>query len=278
MKNRKENEPLISIVMSVKNGSLSLDKCLNSILNQTFAKWEFIICDDGSSDDSLRILHRYASEDSRFVILHNETNMGLAYSLNRCISFSKSNILARQDCDDYSDIHRFERQYDFIVRHPEYAIVGTYWSNVDEFGNITKKEILCQPTVDDMIRGGVFMHPTWMMQKNLLEKVGFYTVNKYTMRSQDYHLVLKLFGEGMKIYNMPEFLYFYSADSSTINRSKVSLRNMKRIKALMWIRFDGYKRNHVSIWKYIYVLKPLLIALIPQFVLNNYYRSVYGKA
>lgn len=265
--------PAISVIMSVKNGAETLDRCMESILNQTFDDLEFVICDDGSTDNTSSILMSYMEKDHRVRVLKNIQSRGLAYSLNRCIEESRSNILARQDADDWSDLKRFEIQYKFVVEHPEYAIVGSQWYNVSENGKLKKSDVMSCPTARDQISGGQFLHPTWMMRKDMLEKVGFYTANKYTKRSQDYHLALKVLGAGMKMYNLPEPLYYYSADDATIARSI----NWKRVKGLMWIRYDGYKRNKMPFWAYLYVFKPVIANLIPRSIMVKHYKSVYSK-
>ena len=268
-----EQTPKISVVMSVKNGADTLHKSMESILNQTFTDFEFIICDDGSTDNTLELLNQYAQKDNRIKIIHNDASRGLAYSLNACIEKAKSNILARQDADDASDIRRFEIQYPFVLEHPEYTIVGTCWYNVNSNGEKNQCVIKSEPSAKDMIKGGLYLHPSWMMRKDELAKVGFYTVNKYTMRSQDYHLVMKVLANGMKLYNMSEFLYFYTADENTISRS----RNWARVKGLMWIRWDSYRKNKLPLWAYLYVLKPFLANIIPKNIMNRHYKKIYGK-
>lgn len=265
--------PLISVIMSVKNGENDLPISIKSIQNQTFSDWEFIICDDGSTDNTLEVLRKFAKEDARIRILHNDESKGLAYSLNYCIREARSNILARQDADDRSSENRFELQYAFVMNHPEYAVVGTCWYNVDDNGNVSESTVPELPTAKDMIKGGLYLHPSWMMRKNEIEKVGYYTVNKYTMRSQDYHFIMKVLASDMKLYNMPEKLYYYTADSNTMKRS----RNWSRVIGLMWIRFDSYKKNHLPLSAYIYVLKPLIVNIIPEAIMNKHYKKVYGQ-
>ena len=265
--------PAISVIMSVKNGADCLDKSIQSILNQSFADFEFIICDDGSTDSTKDVLTKYMERDKRIKVLRNKQSQGLAYSLNRCIGASKSNILARQDADDWSDEKRLEIQYKFVMEHPEYAIVGTQWYNVSGDGHLKQSNVKALPSAKDQIKGGLFLHPTWMMRKDQIAKVGYYTANKYTKRSQDYHLSMKVLGEGMLIYNMPDTLYYYSADDSTIARSI----NWKRVKGLMWIRWDGYRRNKLPFWCYVYVFKPVIANLIPKSIMVRHYKSVYSK-
>lgn len=263
--------PRISVIMSVRNGAKELSHSIPSILNQTFSDFEFIICDDGSTDSTLILLKEYANNDNRIIIIHNDQSRGLAFSLNRCIELSNSNILARQDADDASELNRFEVQYKFVKSHPEYAIVGTCWYNVFSNGTKVQNSIKQIPTAKDQINRGLYMHPSWMMRKDQLARVGFYTVNKYTIRSQDYHLVMKILAAGFKLYNMQEYLYDYTVDENTINRSL----NWKRVIGLMWIRWDAYRRNHFPLWCYIFVFKPILTNIIPRKLMISYYEHSY---
>ena len=259
--------PKISVIMSVLNGESYMSKGIDSIIAQTFTDWEFIICDDGSTDKTWNILQEYALKDNRIKVLKNDHNRGLAYSLNKCIEQSKSNILARQDADDESVPNRFEVQYPFVIKHPEYAIVGTSWYNLDSDGSRWITYPKSNPNIKDLLWDGGFMHPSWMMRKNQLEKVGYYTTGEYTRRDQDYHLVLKIYGAGMQMFNMQDLLYTYTNDSGTFARTK----NWKRVKGLMWIRYDGYKRNRVPFWDYIFVLKPFLKNILPTAITKKYY-------
>jgi len=263
------NDIKISVIMSVKNGAHDLDRSIKSIQYQTYKNWEFIICDDGSTDETYSILKAYQKHDNRIKIIRNQESMGLAFSLNRCIKVAQSNILARQDADDTSEPNRFERQLAFVSSHPEYAIVGTCWNNVLSNGRKNQVRVKEQPTAMDQVQGGLYMHPSWMMRKDLLAQVGYYTVNKYTMRSQDYHLVMKVLGAGMKLYNMQEFLYNYTMDERMLART----RNWSKVWGLMWIRWDSYKRNHLPLWCFIYVLKPVITLIIPKQIMFKYYKE-----
>lgn len=265
-------EPKISVIMSVKNGEKTLKKSVESIISQTFTDWEFIICDDGSTDNTLSILKEYQSKDKRIIVLHNETSKGSACGRNACINIARASILALQDADDESLPNRFEVQYEYITQHPEYAIVGTNWFNVDSAGNSTECKVKELPTALDQVNRGLFMHPTFMMRKNDVERVGFYTENKYTIRSQDYHMVMKVLSEGMHLYNLQIPLYKYTVDDGTMNRSL----NWNRVKGLMWVKFDSLKRNKLPLWTYIYVLKPVLVNILPRNLMKKHYKKVYG--
>lgn len=259
--------PSISVIMSVKNGASYLERSITSILNQTFRDFEFIICNDGSTDQTQIVLERFQSQDTRIVLLKNDTSMGLACSLDRCIEKAQSNILARQDADDRSALDRFEKQYPFVVDHPEFAIVGTCWYNEKADGSISQYMVPECPTARSQVFRGQYMHPTWMMRKDQIGLVDYYTANQYTLRDQDYHLVMKVLAKGMKIYNMQEPLYYYFVDENQRNRQL----QWNKVKGLMWIRWDSYRRNNMPLWAYLFVLKPLLTHIAPKKWMIKYY-------
>lgn len=266
------NKPIISVIMSVKNGEFDLAKSIGSIQAQTLSDWELIVCDDGSTDKTLDVLNNLAEADSRIIVLHNDKSQGSAQARDVCIEIAKSNFLAIHDADDYSAPNRFELQYDFMQKHPEYAIVGTGYYTVKSDGTIIGEcHPKTEPTAMDQIKGGEFMHPSFMMRKDMIAKVGFYTISPYTLRSQDYHMVMKVLGAGMKMYNMNECLYYYTADEGMMNRT----RSWKRVKGLMWIRWDAYRRNHLPWWCYIYVLKPFVTNLIPKSIMFRYHKKTF---
>ena len=117
------------------------------------------------------------------------------------------------------------------------------------------------------------MHPSWMMRKDLLATVGFYTEGEKTRRDQDYHLVMKLLAHGFSIYNIQSPLYIYMDDETTFKRTK----NWKRVKGLMWIRYDSYKMNKLPFWCYFAVLKPFFKMITPTFITKKYYYSKKRK-
>ena len=95
-------QPLVSIIMGAYNCEATIEKCVESILQQTYKNWQFIICDDFSSDNTFDILKKYEDKDSRIIILHNECNKRLAASLNNCLKVAKGKYIARMDADDES--------------------------------------------------------------------------------------------------------------------------------------------------------------------------------
>lgn len=105
----------ISVLMSVYNGADTLEKAINSILEQTYQNIEFIICDDASTDETWGIIQRYKEKDQRILCFQNQQNVGLGASLNRCFARSTGQFIARQDADDISDADRLERTISFLL-------------------------------------------------------------------------------------------------------------------------------------------------------------------
>src|SRR5208337_1888421 len=115
----------VSVIMAVYNGDKFLEEAVESVLCQTFADFEFVIIDDGSTDGTSKLLAKYAEQDSRIVVIRQD-NRGLPSSLNRAISVANCELLARMDADDRMLPCRLERQIEFVARNPDAAVVCSY--------------------------------------------------------------------------------------------------------------------------------------------------------
>ena len=111
--------------MAVYNEQENLIKSVPSILNQTYRNLKFIICDDGSDDQSAAILRRFAQQDARIRLLFHKKNMGHAFSLNHCLKYADGKYIARMDADDESLPERLQVQADFLDTHSNYDFCGT---------------------------------------------------------------------------------------------------------------------------------------------------------
>ena len=125
-------EPRVSVLTSVYNGERYLRESVESILNQTFPDFEFVIVDDGSTDRTFEILSSY--NDPRIVLLQNSSNLGLIGSLNRGLEVCRAPLIARHDADDFSHLDRISRQLDFMENHLDVAVLGTQMQVIDEKG------------------------------------------------------------------------------------------------------------------------------------------------
>src|SRR6266498_4162605 len=126
--------PLVTVLMSVYNGERYLSEAIDSIINQTFADFEFVIINDGSTDSSREIINAY--RDPRIRLVDNSQNIGLPKSLNLGLALARGEYVARQDADDISHPTRFEKQVEYLDDHGEVVVLGTRVWNMDESGRI----------------------------------------------------------------------------------------------------------------------------------------------
>lgn len=248
--------PLISVLMSTKNGEKTLPRALDSILNQTLTDLELIVCDDGSTDGTAALLEGYRQKDPRVIVLRNETSLGLACSLNRCFKASSGGFLARMDDDDISLPHRFEAQIGFLREHSEYAFVGSNAIVFDEKRDIGHMVKPATPTRKHFVKGSPYLHPSVMFRREALEQVNGYSEEPYAVRrAQDYELFMRMFAQGLYGYTMQEPLmkYYYS---QSVTQKK---RSFQSVKDEMTIRRKGYRQMKVPFWCYAFCFLPVYV-------------------
>lgn len=169
-------EVIISVLLPIYNVREEwLRHAVDSILNQTFKDFELICILDAPTDDSERIIREYADKDSRIVILKNESNHGIVYSLNRGLSSARGKYIARMDADDYSYPGRFEKQLKYLIEN-DCDILATRHNNIDTKDTIVYVcPVIEDSTIPSTLKYKNFMaHPTWMVKKNVYEQLGGY--------------------------------------------------------------------------------------------------------
>jgi len=259
----------ISVLMSVYNCENTVKRSIDSIINQTFNDWEFIICDDGSKDNTYKIIQDIAQKEKRIILIKNDINRGLSYSLNRCLEFAKGEYCARMDGDDLCDPHRFEKQVEFLDNNREYGFVSTRMARFDELGIYEIPACIesYSPTKEDFIKGSPFCHAPVIVRRSVYDAVNGYRDIPQTIGVEDYDLWFRIYYEGYKGYVMHEPLY-YMFDG----RDAAKRRTFKRRLNEAWVRKNGYRMLRIPIIFRIYVLKPILIGMIPQCVYKKFLR------
>jgi hypothetical protein len=185
--------PLISVLMSVHNGQRWLSEAIASVLSQSHHNFEFIIVNDGSTDTSLQVIERYASEDDRIRVL-NKKNTGLAHSLNEGISWARGEWIARIDADDVCEPRRLELQLAYTKADERLILVGSAMYQINEVGSIERRfhyPIRHEDLTRNLMRlDRFFPHSSAFFRLESFRKAGGYRV-KFT-RAQDYDLWLRL--------------------------------------------------------------------------------------
>ena len=206
---------MVSVLMSVYNGEEYLKAAIDSIIEQSYSDFEFIIIDDGSTDSTHKIISNY--DDKRIVCIHNEKNLGLTPSLNIGIKAANGKYIARQDADDISLADRLKKQVVFMEEHPEIGVLGTQMDVINEKGEKTNVYNLpCKHSeiVWQLLFGRSFAHPSVIIRKKTLDLIKGY--NPDFIHSEDLALWTSLVGL-TKFANLSDRFVSYRATSGSIS-------------------------------------------------------------
>lgn len=222
--------------MPTLNAEKYLKTSIDSILSQTFKDFEFIIVDDNSSDNTLKIINKY--KDKRIKLVKGE-NKGIAAALNLGIKIAKGKYIARMDADDISLPKRFEKQIDFMDKNVEFGICGT---KVKTLTNETIHKnwgswLKTNPKFIDILQNCAFCHPTVMIRKSIIKKGDLYYNEKlhYTEDQELWFRAIKV----TKFYNLKDKLLVYRINKlnksfKEHNQQELYLKKLK-LKSLIWL-------------------------------------------
>ena len=245
-----------------------MEEAVNSILDQTFHNFEFIIYDDGSDELPASYLKDLEKQDGRIRVIRCENNHGLAFSLNRCIGEAKGKYLARMDADDISLPNRLQVEYDFLEEHKEYDWVGCnakVFDGDDIWGTYKMAE---QPNQYNFLPFSPYIHPSVMFRRALFEENEGYNISKETLRCEDYELFMRLYRQGYHGYNIQKTMFLYR-EGLHAYRKRTWKSRINETK----IRIQNFPYMDLPIKKQImYILRPLVTAMIP-YPMIAYYKK-----
>ena len=255
-------QPTISIISGIYNCGETLGDAIDSIINQSNSDWEWILCDDASSDNTFSVAKKYADKyPNKFVLLKNEKNKGLNYTLNRCLEYANGRYIARMDGDDICLPTRLEEELKVLESNKDISIVSTDMEFFDEtgvWGRISHPEY---PQNKDLMRGTIFCHAPCMIRKEALDSVGGYSVDKRLIRVEDYHLWVKLYSKGFRGKNINHVLYQMRDDRNAYKRRKFRYRINEA-----YVHIIAVKMLKLPLTGYIYALRPIIVGLLPESV------------
>jgi glycosyltransferase involved in cell wall biosynthesis len=204
--------PLITVLMPVYNGEKYLREAVDSILDQTLTDFEFLIIDDGSKDQSVAIINSY--NDPRIKLVKNEINLGISKTLNRGIEMASAEFIARMDADDISYPQRLEKQYDYMVKHPECALLST-WAKVitEKKEHIRTEQYRSRLHYYNLTFECWMYHPTVVFTKAAVKEVGMYSIPY----AEDYELFWQL-SRKFKIACLEEVLVDYRVTDQSLHQ------------------------------------------------------------
>jgi len=249
MKKNKVNPPRVSVIMPVYNASRYLEDTIGGIIKQTYKNFEFIIIDDCSTDNSLKIIQKYAKIDKRIKVIRNKINLGIAKTRNRGLNLARGEYIATHDADDISIRSRFKEQVKFLDNNPRCGAVGAY---IQLFGK--KSRVRKYPLIDSELRKIIFFfcpiaQPVSMIRREVFSKIGYYD-EKYPP-SEDLDIWFRI-GNLYELRNIPKILLKYRESPNSQTSKKIRIMEKKAI-IIRWknLKNKNYPHNLLAI---IYIL------------------------
>lgn len=260
----------ISILMGIYNCASTLPEAIDSVLAQTYTDWELILCDDGSTDHTYAVAESYRLRfPDKIKLLKNERNMGLNHTLNRCLSCAEGKYIARMDGDDISLPERFERELEALEAEPDLAVVSCPMIYFDEAGDfLSGTGIVEYPKSHLLVHGPVHCHAPCMIRSEIIRVVGGYSEDKKLLRVEDWNLWLKIYAAGYRGRNLREVLYKMRDDRNAAGRRKFRYRLNEAYMVRLTVKTLGLPK-----WKYLFVLRPIMVGLLP----GPVYRYLHKK-
>lgn len=254
--------PLVSVLMPVYNCSNTISEAIECIIEQNYTNWELIICDDGSADNTVSIVENYLRKYSEKIkLIENEKNMGLNYTLNRCLQIAQGKYIARMDGDDLCSPDRFQIEIEELENNDKIAIISTDMEFFDESGVWGRIRHPDYPTPKDFIKESPFCHAPCMVRKEAYDAVNGYTVDEKLLRVEDYHLWIKMYAAGFKGKNIHTALYQMRDDRNAYNR-----RNFRSRLNEAYVKRLAIRELKLPKWYLIYSFKPIIVGMIPHFL------------
>lgn len=266
-------QPIVSVIMPVYNTEQRVWKAIESILNQSFEDFEFIIIDDCSNDWSYKICEEYAKKDKRIKLYKNNKNEWLCYTRNRLIKLTTTDYIVSQDSDDISKKNRLQLEYDFLSNNPKYCVVWWNCEIINEKWKIIWFRNYRDNISHTILKKSPIANPSSMYKKSLLNKVWWYSNNKELDGTEDYDLWLNLYSHWYLIKNLPEVLIGYRI------RKWQTKSNIKKIlKSTIKIQ-----KKYIKLWTKasfsdnIYILCEHILLLLPNKFVDFLFKKITYK-
>lgn len=266
--------PKISVIMPVYNTEKFLKESIESILNQDFSDFEFIILDDFSSDNSFEICEYYAKKDNRIKLFRNEKNMWISFTRNKLISLTNTNFIATADSDDISFKNRFFLLYNFLEQHKDFAVISGNMEIIDENSKKIWERKYSQNIEKIILKKSPISNPASLFRKDIFLEVWGY--DKNLDYAEDYDLWLKIFSKWYKIWVLQNFVLKYRIRNNQTKSEKLkeTLKNtifiQKRAIKKYWLKANFSDKIY-------HFLEKILLFLPEKFVLFLFKKLEYDK-
>ncbi len=246
--NQESRTNKISVIMPIyKTKEEHLRCAIDSVLNQSFKDFEFIILNDSKEDVRLKeIIDSFSDERIRYY--ENEANLGIAKSYNRLLDLAQGEYIALMNHDDEMKKERLQKQFEFFESNKDVGLVGTAYK---KFGEVNRfKNILCPKSNDEILAMFLFKspvhHPTIMMRNSIIKQHNI-RYNEAFISLNDRHLCWE-FSKYSKISNLDEVLYKYRFHPDmTSKKKKQAIRKERCLFHKLWFEYNGIELNDEEI-------------------------------
>lgn len=266
--------PKVSVIMPVFNTEKFLKQAIESILNQDFQDFEFIILDDFSTDKSFQICEEFAKKDKRIKLFQNQKNMWISFTRNKLISLTNTNFICTQDSDDISEKNRISKSFEFLEKNPEFAVCSSDLLIIDENSEEIWKRIYQKNIEKIILKKSPVANPASMFRKKIFFEVWWY--DKELDYAEDYDLWLKIFAKWYKIFVFDEIFLKYRIRSNQTKKInlKETLKNTLKVQKKA---IKQYKIKASFSDKIYHFLEKILLFLPQNFVLFLFKKLEYDK-
>lgn len=263
----------VSVIIPTYNAINTIERTVNSVLNQNYNNFEIIIVDDKSKDNTFDLLKKLSLKDERIRVFQNTKNSKSAFTRNFAIEQSKGDYIMQLDDDDYCDPNRMKKQVQYLEENSNFQFVGSNVHLFDNDGVYGELKTVEKPLKSDFLKTSPFLNPTVMFRKEALLAVNGYRVSNETIRAQDYDLYLRMYVENLTGYNIQEKLVYYYKDQSSFNKSSWKYR-IGEAK----FRYRNFKKLGLFPIGILYSIKPILTIFIPnKLLMKNHIRKGMGR-
>lgn len=234
----------ITVLMPVWNAEAYLREAIKSILSQSYKNFVFLIIDDGSTDETAKIVKSF--KDKRIKFIHHNKNIGLTRRLNEGLTLTKTKYLARMDADDVAVKNRFRFQRQFLVDNPEYALIGSNYQKITSEGkNLCKSNYPTDYNAikKSIMKANVFSHSCLLINTKILRAMGGYDETFYL--SQDYELCLRITASHLTC-NLKAVLMKDRLSKGALSHTKKTRQALMALKA-QWYGITRYNYSLVNL-------------------------------
>ena len=241
-----------------------MERSVRSIQNQTYQNLELLICDDGSTQKAHQYLVKAAAQDERIHLIHGCPRTDLASKLNWCLSKAKGAYIARMDDDDWSAPFRLEKQLGVLQEDPALAFVGNNVRLWKDGRFVGVRKLPQSPEIRDFLFVQPFIHPTLVFRREALLAVGGYSEDRHCLKCEDYDLLLRLYKNEYRGANLQECLLDYSLPDTAKGYRTMGDRWNETVT-----RYKRFRELGILPQKFFYVVKPLVIGVIPASIIKR---------